>query len=143
MYETILVTLDTTASDRTIIEHIKPLACVLGSRVVLLHVADGWAARQFGADAISPEVTQDQAYLEQVRAEFAAAGIPAEAELAFGSPHEEIIRWVDAHAPDLIAMATHGHKFVAEIFLGETASRVQHHVSVPVLLLRVTKQNQD
>lgn len=140
MYETMLITLDTTASDRTIIEHIKPLAALLHSHVVLLHVADGWAARQFGADAISPEVTQDQVYLEQVRMEFEAAGIPATAELAYGSPAEEIIRWVDAHPPDLIAMATHGHKFVAEIFLGETASRVQHRVSVPVLLLKVPKQ---
>jgi len=140
MYETMLITLDTTASDRTIIEHIKPLAALLHSHVVLLHVADGWAARQFGADAISPEVTHDQVYLEQVRMEFEEAGIPATAELAYGSPAEEIIRWVDAHPPDLIAMATHGHKFVAEIFLGETASRVQHRVSVPVLLLKVPKQ---
>jgi len=42
MYETILVTLDTTATDRVIVEHVKGLARLMNSRVALLHVADGW-----------------------------------------------------------------------------------------------------
>ena len=136
MYDKILVTLDTTPSDRAIIEHIQPLAVLLHSEVVLLHVADGWAAQRFGADAVSPEVTQDQAYLELVRGEFAASGIPCTAELAYGVPAEEIIRWVEEHGCDLVAMSTHGHQFLADLVLGETAMRVQHHLSVPVLLLR-------
>ena len=65
MYETILVTLDSSPTDRTIIEHIKQLAKLAHSRVVLLHVADGWAARTYGADAVSPEITEDKAYLER------------------------------------------------------------------------------
>ena len=70
MYGTILVTLDGTPTDRAIIEHIKELAKLAGSRLVLLHVADGWAARTYGRDAISREITEDTAYLEKVRAEF-------------------------------------------------------------------------
>jgi nucleotide-binding universal stress UspA family protein len=136
MYDKILVTLDTTATDRAIIEHIKPLALLLHSEVVLLHVADGWAAQRFGADAVSPEVTGDRVYLEQVRDEFVAAGIPCTEELAFGVPAEEIIRWVETHSCDLVAMSTHGHQLLADLVLGETATRVQHHLSVPVLLLR-------
>ncbi len=114
---------------------------LLHSQVVLLHVADGWAAQRFGADAVSPEITQDKAYLEQVRAEFAAEGIPCEAELAFGDPAHEIVRWVEEHGCDLIAMSTHGHKFMADLVLGETAMHVQHRVSVPVLLLRAVLSN--
>lgn len=136
MYDKILVTLDTTPTDRAIIEQIKPLALLLHSEVVLLHVADGWAAQRFGADAVSPEVTQDQIYLEQVRGEFTAAGIRCTVELAYGVPADEIIRWVETHACDLVAMSTHGHRFLADLVLGETAMRVQHHLSVPVLLLR-------
>ncbi len=136
MYDNILVTLDTTASDRVIIEHVKLLACTLHSRVVLLHVADGWAAQHFGSEAVSPEITQDQEYLEGVRAEFAAENIPCEAQLAYGDPSHEIVRWVEEHDCDLIAMSTHGHKFMADLVLGETAMHVQHRVSVPVLLLR-------
>lgn len=136
MYKTILVTLDGTKTDRAILEHVKPLAKLAHSRVVLLHVADGWAARTYGCDAVSAEITEDTAYLNRVRSEFEAAGIHAEAELAFGDPVKEIVKWVKRKGCDLVAMSTHGHRFLADIFLGTTASRVQHRISVPVLLLR-------
>ncbi len=121
MYDTILVTLDGTPSDRAIIEHIKQLAKLAHSRLALLHVADGWAARTYGPDAVSPEIAEDTTYLEKVREEFQSAGIPTEAELAYGEPVREIIKWVEKKA---------------DLFLGTTASRVQHSISVPVLLLR-------
>jgi len=136
MYKTILVTLDGTATDRAIIEHVKELARLAQSRVVLLHVADGWAARTFGPDAVSPEIIEDTAYLNRVLAEFQSAGIPVEAELAYGDPPKEIVKWVKQKGCSLVAMSTHGHRFIADIFLGTTASRVQHNISVPVLLLR-------
>ena len=136
MYDTILVTLDGTATDRAIIEHIKQLAKLASSKLVLLHVADGWAARTYGRDAVSPEISEDTAYLEKVRGEFQAAGIPTEAELAYGEPAKEIIKWVKQKGCDLVAMSTHGHRFLADVFLGTTATRVQHAISAPVLLLR-------
>jgi nucleotide-binding universal stress UspA family protein len=136
MYHTILVTLDGTPTDRGIIDHVKSLAQVMHSRVILLHVADGWAARYFGPDAVSPEVAADQAYLAQVRTEFEAAGTVAETVLAFGEPADEIVKWIRDKGCDLVAMSTHGHRFLADLFLGTTASRVQHQVKVPVLLLR-------
>jgi nucleotide-binding universal stress UspA family protein len=136
MYETILVTLDSTPTDRAIIEHIKQLARIAQSRVVLLHVADGWAARTYGSDAVSPEIAQDTAYLAEIREEFHSMGIPAEAELAYGDRVKEIIKWVEQKGCDLVAMSTHGHRFLADLFLGTTATRVQHSISVPVLLLR-------
>jgi len=136
MYKTILVTLDGTPSDRAIIGHVKELARFAQGKVVLLHVADGWAARTHGPDAVSPEITEDTAYLRKIRDEFRAAGVPAEAELAYGDPVTEIVKWVRHKGCDLVAMSTHGHRFIADIFLGTTASRVQHSISVPVLLLR-------
>jgi nucleotide-binding universal stress UspA family protein len=136
MYNKILVPLDATRTDRAIIEHIKPLAKWAHSRVILLHVADGWAARTYGADAISREISEDTDYLEKIRAELQADGIVAEAELAYGDPVQEIIKWVRQKGCDLVAMSTHGHRLIGDIFLGTTASRVQHSVSVPVLLLR-------
>ena len=136
MYDTILLTLDGTPTDRAIIEHVKQLAKLAHSHLVLLHVADGWAARTYGRDAISPEISEDTAYLEKVRIEFEQAGISAQAELAYGEPADEIIKWVKKKGCDLVAMSTHGHKFLADFFLGTTATRVQHNISAPVLLLR-------
>src|SRR5438445_11848078 len=94
MYKTILVTLDGTPSDKAIIKHVKELAKVAQSQVVLLHVADGWAARTYGPDAVSPEITEDAAYLKQVQAEFESIGILTKSELAYGDPVTEIVKWV-------------------------------------------------
>src|SRR5215468_9201361 len=136
MYDTILVTLDGTQTDRAIIEHVKQLAKLAHSRLVLLHVADGWAARTYGSDAVSREISEDNAYLKKVTAEFEADGIPTDAELAYGNPADEIVRWVQQKGCDLVAMSTHGHGFLGDLFLGTTANKVQHAISVPVLLLR-------
>jgi nucleotide-binding universal stress UspA family protein len=136
MYDRILVTLEATRTDRAIIDHVKRLAKVMHSRVVLLHVATGWAARTYGADAVHPEITEDTAYLERVRAEFESEGISAECELAYGEPAKQIVKWVTGKGCDLVAMSTHGHRLIGDLFFGVTASKVQHGVRVPVLLLR-------
>ena len=136
MYDKILLTLDATRTDRAIIDHVKPLAKLLHSRIVLLHVATGWAARAYGPDAVSPEIDEDMAYLKRVCGELQAEGIPSELELAYGDPAKEIIRWINDKGCDLVAMSTHGHRFIADLFLGTTANRVQHRITVPVLLLR-------
>ncbi len=138
MYKTILVTLDATPTDRAVIDHVKALAGIMHSRVVLLHVADGWAARTYGSDAVSPEVTQDQTYLEAVRSEFQSAGINTDAELAFGEPAREILNWIEQKGCDLVAMSTHGHRFVGDLFLGSTSHEVRHRSTVPMLLVRAT-----
>jgi len=136
MYDKILVTLDGTPTDRAIIEHVKNLAKLAHSRLVLLHVADGWAARTYGPDAVSQEIIEDTAYLRKVQSELEASDIPTDAELAYGEPADQIIKWVENKGCDLVAMSTHGHRFLGDLFLGATATRVQHRISVPVLLLR-------
>jgi nucleotide-binding universal stress UspA family protein len=136
MYKTILVTLEATPTDRAIIDHIKQLAKVMGSRVVLLHVATGVPAQFHGPEAAGKEIEEDTSYLGGVKAEFAVASIPVDAQLAYGDPVKEIVRWVQENKCDLVAMSTHGHRAVADLILGATASRVQHSISIPVLLLR-------
>jgi universal stress protein A len=136
VYKTILVTLDATPTDRAIIDHVQELAAKMSSSVILLHVATGVSAQFHGANAGGEEVEEDQAYLDRIRAEFEAAGIPVRAELAFGDPVREIVKRADEKLCDLVAMSTHGHKGVADLILGSTANQVRHKVSVPVLLLR-------
>jgi len=112
------------------------LAQLTHGRIVLLHVADGWAARTYGADAVSREIAEDTAYLTKIRSEFQALGISAEAELAYGDPVTEIVKWVKQKGCDLVAMSTHGHRFLADVFLGATATRVRHSIEAPVLLVK-------
>ncbi len=136
MYQKILVTLDATPADRVILDHVKPLAKSFNARLVLLHVADGWTARTYGAQGVSAEIDEDKQYLALIQQQLKDEGIEAEAELAYGNPADEIVKWVNNKHCDLIAMSTHGHRFFADLFLGVTAHKVQHQVSVPVLLLR-------
>ncbi|MCB9852063.1 MAG: universal stress protein [Phycisphaerales bacterium] len=136
MYKTILMPLDGTPTDRAIIDHIKELAKLAQSRVVLFHVATGVPAQYHGSDAAGKEIDEDSAYLAGVRAEFEALSIPATAELAYGNPAKEILLWLERNECDLVAMSTHGHQFVGDLVFGTTAIRVQHRISVPVLLLR-------
>ena len=98
--------------------------------------ADGWAARTYGEHAVSGEISEDRAYLAKIKGELEKQGIPTDAELAFGEPATEIIKWVKKRHCDLIAMSTHGHRFIADFFLGTAADAVRHQVDVPVLLLK-------
>lgn len=136
MYKTILVTLEASPTDNAIVKHIKILAKEMQSSVVLLHIATGVPAQYHGPNAGGQEIWQDEAYLQVVKAEFESAGIPTVVELGYGDPAREIVRWVHENTCDLVAMSTHGHEFVADLLFGATASRVQHRIGVPVLLLR-------
>ena len=138
MYRKILVTLENSRTDEAILRHIEPLARMMGSHLVLVHVADGWVARNLNQLnlADSEEMREDRAYLEKVRARFADAGIPAQAVLLTGEPADAIVRLAKESEADLIAMSTHGHRFLGDLIYGSTSHRVRHTVQIPVLLLR-------
>src|SRR5262249_15555159 len=99
---------------------------------------DGFAARHFDDLKLreSEEMKADRAYLESLRHELSHRGFVVEAELAAGDPASELIKLTEARGVDLVAMSTHGHRFVADVLKGSTADKVRHQVQVPVLLLR-------
>jgi nucleotide-binding universal stress UspA family protein len=136
MYRRILVAIENSPADRTILAHVRQLAALTGAELMLVHVADGWAARNFDQLKLreSDEIKHDRAYLEAL-----AAGIPeltVTTELAMGEPATELIRLAEARGADLIAMSTHGHRFLNDVIRGTTVSKVRHMVKIPVLLLR-------
>ncbi|OFV92875.1 MAG: universal stress protein UspA [Acidobacteria bacterium RIFCSPLOWO2_12_FULL_65_11] len=138
MYKRILVAVENSAADRTIVAHVTKLATLTGAELILVHVADGWVARHFDDLKLreSEEMKTDRAYLEQLRAELAGQGFKVEARLAMGDPATEIIKAAADQQVDLIAMSTHGHRFISDLLYGATADRVRHLVKVPVLLLK-------
>jgi nucleotide-binding universal stress UspA family protein len=141
VYPRILVALENSDTDQAILAHIERLAKQLQSTVVLVHVADGWVARSWSHLnlAESDEMRQDRAYLESVRERLSAAGIPAETVLLQGEPADEIVRVAEEKRVDLIAMSTHGHRFLADLVFGSTARKVRHTVQIPVLLLKAPR----
>jgi nucleotide-binding universal stress UspA family protein len=138
MYKRILVAVEHSSADKTILTHVSELARLTGAELLLVHVADGWAARNFDRFNLreSEEMKDDRAYLDSLRAELAAQGLTVKTELAKGDPSDELIRVAEAAKVDLIAMSTHGHRFLSDLLHGTTADRVRHLVKVPVLLLR-------
>lgn len=138
MYTRILVAVENSAADDAILTHIVPLARLTGAELLVVHVADGFAARHFADLALreSEEIQADRAYLAQVAERLSAHGIPVVTELAMGDPATELIRLAEERHADLIAMSTHGHRFINDLIHGTTVNRVRHVVKIPVLLLR-------
>jgi len=142
MYKHILVAVENSAADRTIIDHVRQLAGLTGAKLLLVHVADGWAARYYDDLQLreSEEMTTDRQYLEKLAADLTASGFETQWTLAKGDPAREIMRVAGEEKVDLIAMSTHGHRWLNDLVRGATADRVRHGVTIPVLLLRVQRE---
>ena len=138
MYKKILVALENGRADDTLVPHIAELALRLGSELLLVHVADGWAARNFNQLKLteSAEMNDDRAYLDSVAARLRASRLVVATELALGNPPTEILRTAQARGCDLIAMTSHGHKLLGDFFLGSTIDKVRHNTAIPILVVR-------
>jgi nucleotide-binding universal stress UspA family protein len=138
VYQRILVAIEHSPADETILAHVQSLARLTQARLLLLHVADGWAARAYDELQLreSEEMRDDREYLESLAAALRAAGFDAEWRLERGDPATQIIRTAGAEQVDLVAMATHGHRLLQDLVHGTTVNRVRHELAVPVLLLR-------
>jgi nucleotide-binding universal stress UspA family protein len=138
MYGRILVPLEHTASDEAILAHVRRLAKLCHASLLLMHVADGWAARNLKNLTLreSEEIRADREYLERCCSELRADGFDAECLLAGGEPAVEIAAAADREGCDLVAMAVHGHKGLQDLIHGTTANKVRHLTVVPVLMVR-------
>jgi nucleotide-binding universal stress UspA family protein len=142
MYHRILVPLEHSDYDDAIVAHVRDLARLCNASVVLIHVADGWAARNQHQLTLreSDEMKRDREYLEMRCAALEAAGLEVECVLAGGDPSSEIAAAAAREECDLIAMSTHGHKGVQDLLRGSVANDVRHHTTVPVLMVRGTRR---
>ena len=138
MYHRILVAIENSAADQAIVDHVKQLAACTRAELHLVHVADGWAARNFDRFQLreSEEMAADRDYLAKLAGDLSAAGLKVTTELAMGDPATELIRLSEERGVDLLAMSTHGHRFLNDLIRGTTVNRVRHLVKIPVLLVR-------
>jgi nucleotide-binding universal stress UspA family protein len=141
MYKTILVPVENRETDQTILRHIRPLARLTNAKLMLVHVADGWAARNYEQLKLqeSEEMKHDREYLASLERDLQKEGFDVSSVLAMGEPSTEIIKLARSEPVELIAMSTHGHRFISDLLYGSTADKVRHQVDVPVLLLKVRK----
>ena len=141
MYKKILVALENGPADKTMLPQITQLAQKLGSELLLLHVADGWAARSFDQLKLaeSEEMKNDRAYLEKTAVGLRAEQLAVTTRLAMGNPPTEILRIAEAEQCQLIAMTSHGHRWFGDVFHGSTINEVRHRTHIPLFLVRAVK----
>lgn len=138
MYARVLVPVENSPWDKVILRHVRDLAKVHESELLLIHVADGFAARNVAQLDLreSEEMRADRAYLDACAGDLVSDGFKADAILACGDPAAEIAAAAEREACDLIAMTTHGHRFLGDLIRGSVASSVRHRSFVPVLMVR-------
>src|SRR5262245_2489686 len=135
MYQKILVALENSQADASLLPHIEQLAKLVHAKLLLVHVADGWVARNFDRLKLaeSEEMKQDRFYLEDTANKLRAQGLEITTHLALGNPPTEILKTVEAEQCDLIAMTSHGHRLIGDLFFGSVIHEVRHKTSVPIL----------
>ena len=138
MYRHMLVALENSPYDEAILRHIRSLATLCQAKVTLIHVADGFAARNLQSLKLreSEEIRTDRAYLDRCAAELSGGTLDVDSVIASGDPAHEICAAAERESCDLIAMATHGHGFLNDVVRGSVANQVRHRSMVPVLLVR-------
>jgi manganese transport protein len=140
MYRKILVALENDKADASLLPHVTRLAKIVDADLLLVHVADGWAARNFDQLKLaeSEEIKADRAFLESTAAHLRAEGLRVQTELAMGNPPQQIVKTAAAQGCDLIAMTSHGHKLIGDLVYGSTIDKVRHNTTVPLLVVRAT-----
>ena len=141
MYRKILVALENSRADETLMPHVAELAKLHGSDLLLVHVADGFVARNFDQLKLaeSQEMKDDRAYLESSAVTLRQRGLTVDTFLALGDPAEGILKAAEDRQCDLIAMTAHGHRLLGDLLFGSTINEVRHRAQVPVLLVRAGK----
>src|SRR5689334_10290567 len=143
MYKNILVALDHTPADNVLLPHISELAKPMNAQLLLVHVADGWAARNYDQLRLaeSEEMKADRQYLETTANKLRAdTGLTVDAKLALGDPPREILKIAEEEGCDLIAMTTHGHRLIGDILFGSTIEYVRHRTRIPMLVISAAPQ---
>ena len=142
MYKRILVALENSRADRSLLPHITQLAKLVDAELLLVHVADGWVARHYEKLKLSEseEMKADRKYLEGTAEKLRAAGLRIRVHLALGDPPTEILKTAAREKCDLIAMTTHGHRLIGDILHGSTIEHVRHKSIVPLLVVRATER---
>jgi nucleotide-binding universal stress UspA family protein len=138
MYRKILVALENGRADKSLLPHVKELARLTKAELLLVHVADGWAARNYNTLKLaeSEEMKKDREYLEATATQLRDSGLAVTTHLALGDPPREIVKAAAAEHCDLIAMTTHGHRLIGDLLFGSTIHEVRHNTHIPVLLVR-------
>jgi universal stress protein A len=140
MFKKILVALDHSKSDMALLPRVKELSRLTDAQILLLHVSTGWRAHwQRDLDLTdSEEMEEDRAYLAKIARELSQEGFQVDSRHSTGNPADAILRTAQEEQCDLIAMTTHGHRWLSDLLHGTTITKVRHETEVPIFLVKAS-----
>ncbi|MCL5960050.1 MAG: universal stress protein [Chloroflexi bacterium] len=140
MYKRILVPLDGSALGGAVVPCVVGLAKRFDAELVLLTVIppEGFPeAEEFAREEHVRDTTAlVRLYLERKAEALSESGVKVSIAIVEGLVADEIIKYVEEHDVDLIAMSTHGRSGIARMVMGSTTDRVLRGTNVPVFLVR-------
>jgi len=144
MYKTILVPLDGSKRAEFILPHVEELAQRYEARVVFTRIVEppplvlppGQPDLTIYQSELEKRMEEAELYLKGIQGEFEEKGIDARRELGKGPVVEAIVNMAIRHDADLIALASHGHSGLAQVFYGSVAAGILQRVDRPLLLIR-------
>lgn len=116
--------------------YLETITNVTNCRVTLLHVHEQERRAPYLGHRLPALRDPDMARLQRLQLWLARSGTTeVGAELAHGSPGEEVVKMAKAKGCTLILMGTRGKGVTREILLGSVAHQVARHAEEPVLLI--------
>jgi manganese transport protein len=137
-YQRIGVAVEFTGGDNAVLAQAAALARLHGAPLLLIHVVEGPGADYYGSATDDQESRTDRQRLGELVKHLQAEGLRAEGELGYGEPAAELVRIARERKLDFLVLGTHGHRFFADLALGQTVSPVLHRLQIPILVVPTT-----
>jgi manganese transport protein len=134
-FQRVGVAVELEGRDSAVLAQAAAIARVHGSRLLALHVVEGLGADFHGAAAEDQESRSDRQRMTALTDHLRQAGLEAEGVLGYGRPSEELVRLAGDQHLDLLVIGGHGHRFLADLALGQTVHPVLHRLAIPVLVV--------
>jgi manganese transport protein len=134
-YRRIGVAVEFAGADNVVLSQAAALARAQDAELILVHVVEGPSADVYGPAADDQESRIDRTHMAVLLEHLQQNGLAAQGILGYGNPPEELVRIAREKQLDLLVLGTHGHRFFADLALGQTVSPVLHRLTIPVLVV--------
>lgn len=152
MYTTILVPLDGSELAEAILPHVRQLAPLFDSEVILLgvielpHMVNPRSRAEyddlpaFSTADIEARAADAQGYLDAQVEALRQLGIKSRSRLEYGPVVASIIHTAQLEDAGLIAMASHGRGGLSDVYYGSVAAGILQRIDRPLLIVRAQKR---
>lgn len=140
-YQRIGVAVEFGGADNAVLAQATAVARLHEAPLLLIHVVEGPGAAFYGAATDDQESRSDRRNMSELVKYLQSEGLRAEGVLGYGEPPDELVRIARERKLDFLVLGTHGHRFFADLALGQTVSPVLHRLQIPILVVPTPSAN--